>query len=188
MLIKHKFKMKKIIALFVLVALGTTVKAQSVELKTNPFGMALGAYNITGEFILPEFENRTVLFSAWYNTDDFQEFMWTDRDGGVSLGYRQYFNRSEDQGVFLGLTSRYILNSYYSSGYYDENWNWVNTPGSNKSDDYLSLGFVGGYKYVYNDKISIETFIGMGRIVYEQIEDSWAPAEFIGGLNFGYRF
>jgi hypothetical protein len=86
------------------------------------------------------------------------------------------------------LTSRYILNSYYSSGYYDENWNWVNTPGSNKSDDYLSLGFVGGYKYVYNDKISIETFIGMGRIVYEQIEDSWAPAEFIGGLNFGYRF
>lgn len=188
MLIKHKFKMKKIIALFVFVALATTAKAQSFELKTNPFGMALGAYNITGEFILPEFENRTVLFSAWYNTEDFQEFMWTDRDGGVSLGYRQYFNRSEDNGVFLGLTSRYILNSYYTSGYYDDNWNWVNTPGSNRSDDYLSLGFVGGYKYVYNDKISIETFIGMGRIVYEQIEDSWAPAEFISGLNFGYRF
>ena len=60
LLIKHKFKMKKIIALFVFVALATTAKAQSFELKTNPFGMALGAYNITGEFILPEFENRKV--------------------------------------------------------------------------------------------------------------------------------
>lgn len=167
--------MKKIIALFVFVAFTTTGKAQSFELKTNAFGMALGAYNITGEFILPEFENRTVLFSAWYNTEDFQDFMWTDRDGGVSIGFRQYFNRSEDNGVFLGLTSRFIMNTSYSySGYY--------------SDDYLSLGFVGGYKYVYNDKISIDAFIGMGRIVYEQIEDSWAPAEFISGLNFGYRF
>jgi hypothetical protein len=169
--------MKKIFALFALIVVGTTAKAQNFEIKTNPFGMAAGAYNITGEMVLSEYQNRSVLFSAWYNTEDFQEFIWTDRDGGLSLGYRQYFNKFEDKGVFLGLTSRYIMNSYYS---YQE--------GSNKSDDYLSLGFTGGYKFVYNDKITVEAFLGMGRIIYEEIDDSWYAAEFIGGLNFGYRF
>ena len=180
--------MKKIIALFALIVVGTTAKAQNFEIKTNPFGMAAGAYNITGEMVLSEYQNRSVLFSAWYNTEDFQEFTWTDRDGGLSLGYRQYFDKFEDKGMFLGLTSRYIMNSYYSTGYYDANWNWIPEEGSNKSDDYLSLGFTGGYKFVYNDKITVEAFLGMGRIIYEEIDDSWSAAEFIGGLNFGYRF
>ncbi len=168
--------MKKIIALFALIVLGTTAKAQNFEIKTNPFGMAAGAYNITGEMVLSEYQNRSVLFSAWYNTEDFQEFTWTDRDGGLSLGYRQYFNKFEDKGVFLGLTTRYIMNSYYSTGYYDANWNWIPQEGSNTSDDYLSLGFVGGYKFVYNDKITVEAFLGMGRIIYEEIDDSWYAA------------
>jgi hypothetical protein len=180
--------MKKIIALFALIVVGTTAKAQNFEIKTNPFGMAAGAYNITGEFVLSEYENRSLLFSAWYNTEDFQEFFWTNRDGGLSLGYRQYFNEFEDKGMFLGLTSRYIMNSYYSAGYYNGAYNWIPKEGSMKSDDYLSLGFVGGYKYVYNDKITVEAFLGMGRIIYEEINDSWSPAEFIGGLNFGYKF
>jgi len=180
--------MKKIIALFALIVVGTTAKAQNFEIKTNPFGMAAGAYNITGEYVLSEYENRSLLFSAWYNTEDFQEFTWTNRDGGLSLGYRQYFNKFEDKGMFLGLTSRYIMNTYYSTGYYDANWNWIPQEGSMKSDDYLSLGFIGGYKYVYNDKITVEAFLGMGRIIYEEINDSWSPAEFIGGLNFGYKF
>lgn len=177
--------MKKTIVTLALIATAFGAKAQNIEIKTNPFGMAAGAYNITGEYILPNFGNRTLLLSAWYNTQDFQEWFWTERDGGFSVGYRQYFNRREDKGVFLGLTSRYILNSYVS-GYYDQNYNWVT--GATLSDDYLSIGFVGGYKYVYNDKISVEGFLGMGRIGWSEQEGSWAPAEFIGGLNFGYRF
>ncbi len=181
--------MKKTIATLALIATGFGAKAQSVEFKTNPFGMAAGAYNITGEFILPDFGNRTLLFSAWFNTEDFQDWLYIDRDGGLTLGYRQYFNRNEDKGVFLGLTSRYIMNSFYSgSGYYDTNGNWVPTAGADINDDYLSLGFVGGYKYVYNDKISVEGFLGMGRIAWSNLPNSWAPAEFISGLNFGYRF
>ena len=180
--------MKKTIAIVALIATVFGAKAQNVEIKTNPFGMAAGAYNITGEFAIPNYGNRTLLVSAWYNTQDFQDWLYTDRDGGFSLGYRQYFNRREDNGAFLGLTSRYIVNTYYSSGYYDQNYNWINTPGTDVSDDYLSIGFVGGYKYVYNDKIAVEAFLGMGRIAFEEIQNSWAPAEFIGGFNFGYRF
>ena len=181
--------MKKTIAIVALIATAFGTKAQNIEIKTNPFGMAAGAYNITGEYILPDFGNRTLLFSAWFNSQDFQDWFWTDRDGGFSVGYRQYFNPREDKGVFLGLTSRYILNSYsYSNGYYDQNGYWVSTGGATVSDDYLSIGFVGGYKYVYNDKISVEGFLGMCRIGWSEIEDSWAPAEFISGFNFGYRF
>ena len=181
--------MKKTIAIAVLMATAFGTKAQNIEIKTNPFGMAAGAYNITGEYVLPGLGNSTLLASAWFNTQDFQDWFWTDRDGGFSVGYRQYFNPREDKGVFLGLTSRYILNSYsYSNGYYDQNGYWVSTGGATVSDDYLSIGFVGGYKYVYNDKISVEGFLGMGRIVWSEIEDSWAPAEFISGFNFGYRF
>jgi hypothetical protein len=181
--------MKKTIAIVALIATAFGTKAQNIEIKTNPFGMAAGAYNITGEYILPDFGNRTLLFSAWYNSQDFQDWFWTERDGGLSIGYRQYFNPREDKGVFLGLTSRYILNSYsYGNGYYDQNGNWVFTDVTTVSDDYLSIGFVGGYKYVYNDKISVEGFLGMGRIAWSEQEDSWAPAEFIGGFNFGYRF
>ena len=180
--------MKKTIATLALIATVFGAKAQNVEIKTNPFGMAAGAYNITGEYVLPGLGNSTLLASAWYNTQDFQDWLYTDRDGGFSLGYRQYFNRREDNGAFLGLTSRYIVNTYYSSGYYDQNYNWINTPGTDVSDDYLSIGFVGGYKYVYNDKIAVEAFLGMGRIAFEEIQNSWAPAEFIGGFNFGYRF
>ncbi|MCO4791256.1 MAG: DUF3575 domain-containing protein [Flavobacteriales bacterium] len=181
--------MKKTIAIIALIATAFVTKAQNIEIKTNPFGMAAGAYNITGEFALPNYGNRTLLVSAWYNTQDFQEWLDTDRDGGFSLGYRQYFNRHEDNGAFLGLTSRYIINTYYSAGFYDQNYNWINTPGTDVSDDYLSIGFVGGYKYVYNDKISVEAFLGMGRIAFTENENSsWAPAEFIGGFNFGYRF
>jgi hypothetical protein len=180
--------MKKTIAIAVLMATAFGTKAQNIEIKTNPFGMAAGAYNITGEYVLPGLGNSTVLASAWFNSQDFQDFFWTDRDGGFSVGYRQYLNRHQDKGVFLGLTSRYILNTYYTNGYYDQNYNWINTPGTNVSDDYLSLGFVGGYKYVYNDKITVEAFLGMGRIAFEEIQNSWAPAEFIGGFNFGYRF
>ena len=181
--------MKKTIAIAVLIATAFGTKAQNIEIKTNPFGMAAGAYNITGEYALAGLGNSTLLASAWFNTQDFQDWFWTDRDGGFSVGYRQYFNPREDKGVFLGLTSRYILNSYsYSNGYYDQNGYWVSTGGATVSDDYLSIGFVGGYKYVYNDKISVEAFLGMGRIGWSEIEDSWAPAEFISGFNFGYRF
>jgi hypothetical protein len=181
--------MKKTIAIAVLIATAFGTKAQNIEIKTNPFGMAAGAYNITGEYALPGLGNSTLLASAWFNTQDFQDWFWTDRDGGFSVGYRQYFNPREDKGVFLGLTSRYILNSYsYSNGYYDQNGYWVSTGGATVSDDYLSIGFVGGYKYVYNDKISVEGFLGMGRIAFEEIQNSWAHAQFIGGFNFGYRF
>tara|TARA_B110001450_G_scaffold185290_1_gene173330 strand:- start:118 stop:663 length:546 start_codon:yes stop_codon:yes gene_type:complete len=181
--------MKKTIAIAVLMATAFGTKAQNIEIKTNPFGMVAGAYNITGEYVLPGLGNSTVLASAWFNSQDFQDWFWTDRDGGFSVGYRQYFNPREDKGVFLGLTSRYILNSYsYSNGYYDQNDYWVSTGRATVSEDYLSIGFVGGYKYVYNDKISVEGFLGMGRIGWSEIEDSWAPAEFISGFNFGYRF
>ena len=164
--------MKKIIATLVLVAAATfNAQAQGVEIKTNPFGMALGAYNVTAELQLENQPSLTILASAWYNTEDFQDWSWTSRDGGLSAGVRQYFNRYEDQGVFLGLATRYISNTW-----------------GEESDDYASLGFTAGYKYIYNDKISIDIFMGMGRIVWEQIEDSWEPAEFISGFNFGYRF
>ncbi|MGB2275155.1 MAG: hypothetical protein ACPH25_05175, partial [Schleiferiaceae bacterium] len=64
----------------------------------------------------------------------------------------------------------------------------VQTESVTERDDYASLGFTLGYKYIYNDKITIDAFFGGGRIVYEQIENSWGPAEFISGFNFGYRF
>ena len=103
--------------------------------------------------------------------------MYTDRDGGLSVGIRKYHNRYEDKGVFLGLASRYILMT-------SNTWN-----NGKVSEDFLSLGFTVGYKYIYNDKITIDAFIGGGRIIFEEVPGSyWAPAEFISGFNFGYRF
>ena len=40
--------MKKTIAIVVLIAAAFGTKAQNIEIKTNPFGMVAGAYNITG--------------------------------------------------------------------------------------------------------------------------------------------
>jgi hypothetical protein len=66
--------------------------------------------------------------------------------------------------------------------------NWVKTNGD-INDDYASLGFTIGYKYIYNDKISVDAFIGGGRILWEARDNSYrGPAEFISGFNFGYRF
>lgn len=180
--------MKKIIATLVLVAAATfNAQAQGVEIKTNPFGSILGAYNVTAEIQLAELSNTTVLVSAWYNTEDFKDWLYTDKDGGFSAGVRKYFNRYTDEGIFLGAAARYIPRSI-SGGYYDYNtYEWVDT--GDRSSDYASLGFTVGYKYVYNDKITIDAFMGGGRILWEQNEgDMWAPAEFISGFNFGYRF
>ena len=118
--------MKKIIALFTIALISTSAKAQNVEVKSNAFGMIFGAYNVTAEFQLEQNPSITVLVSAWYNTEDFKDWTWTERDGGLSLGARQYFNRFEDQGVFIGLATRYIPNSYtYSQGYWDQYGSWV---------------------------------------------------------------
>ena len=162
---------KTYLILFVLIT-AITAQAQKVELKTNPFGVIMGAYNVTAEFQLQDYPSTTVLASAWYNTPDFKDWMYTDRDGGLSVGIRKYHNRYEDKGVFLGVASRYIPMTYKQN-----------------STDILSLGFTVGYKYIYNEKITIDAFIGGGRIVWEEVRDSyWAPAEFISGFNFGYRF
>ena len=169
--------MKKTVATLIVLLTAITAQAQKVELKTNPFGVIMGAYNITAEFQLKEYPSTTVLASAWYNTPDFKEWMYTDRDGGLSVGIRKYHNRYEDKGVFLGAATRFIpiTNNTWNNG--------------KVSEDFLSLGFTVGYKYIHNDKITIDAFIGGGRIVWEEVRDSyWAPAEFISGFNFGYRF
>ena len=44
-------------------------------------------------------------------------------------------------------------------------------PNQSQRDDYASLGFTLGYKYIYNDKITIDAFFGGGKF-YEQIENS----------------
>jgi len=62
--------------------------------------MIFGAYNITAEFQIEDNPSITVLGSVWYNTEEFKDWMYIDRDGGLSAGVRQYFNRYEDQGVF----------------------------------------------------------------------------------------
>jgi len=167
----------------------TTAQGQGVELKTNPFGTIFGAYNVTAEFQLENKPSLTVLGSAWYNTPAFKDWFWVDRDGGLSAGVRQYFNNYEDQGVFLGLATRYIFNTDMGyNGYYDQNGNWITNEYS-QSDNYASLGFTLGYKYIYNHKITVDAFIGGGRILWNQAENNWrGPAEFISGLNFGYRF
>ena len=179
--------MKKIIATLALAITAMTAHAQSVEVKTNAFGMIFGAYNVTAEFQLENNPSLTVLGSAWYNTPEFKDWVWIERDGGLSAGVRQYFNRHEDQGMFLGLATRYILNSDWSYDY-DEYGNWSRNT-MTRSDNYASLGFTIGYKYIYNDKITVDAFIGGGRILWEEQSYSYrGPAEFISGFNFGYRF
>lgn len=180
--------MKKSIATLALTLFGFASQAQTVELKSNAFGMIFGAYNVTAEFQLANNPSLTVLGSAWYNTEEFKDWMYIDRDGGLSAGVRQYFNRYEDQGFFLGAATRYISNTAGGSWSYDNMGNWIETPGG-MNDDYASLGFTIGYKYIYNDKISVDAFIGGGRILWEARDNSYrGPAEFISGFNFGYRF
>ncbi len=180
--------MKKSITTLALILIGFASQAQTVELKSNAFGMIFGAYNVTAEFQLENNPSLTVLGSAWYNTEEFKDWMYIDRDGGLSAGVRQYFNRYEDQGFFLGAATRYIANTAGGSWIYDNIGNWIETPGD-INDDYASLGFTMGYKYIYNDKISVDAFIGGGRILWEARDNSYrGPAEFISGFNFGYRF
>ena len=168
--------MKKSIATLALTIIGFVSQAQTVEIKSNAFGMIFGAYNVTAEFQLEDNPSITVLGSVWYNTEEFKDWMYIDRDGGLSAGVRQYFNLYEDQGVFIGAATRYISSTAgYTSG--------------DINDDYASLGFTIGYKYIYNDKISVDAFIGGGRILWEARDQSYrGPAEFISGFNFGYRF
>jgi len=46
-----------------------------------------------------------------------------------------------------------------------------------------------GYKFRFEERISIDFFGGAGRILIKQAGGKYyAPAEWIAGFNFGYRF
>ena len=67
--------MKKTIATLALTVIGFVSQAQTVEIKSNAFGMIFGAYNVTAEFQLEDNPSITVLGSAWYNTEEFKDWI-----------------------------------------------------------------------------------------------------------------
>ena len=161
----------------------------NLEVKANPVGWAFGATNISLEMPLEHHKNITLNASAWHYSDRLIDALDISRKGGASVGVRRYLLNNDDQGVFMGLASRYINSNAYSyyetydetTGYWDYGYNEVD-------NSYLSLGFTVGYKLVY-DRITIDTFCGVGRKVYQPNPSRWElPAEFMGGINFGYRF
>ena len=57
--------MKKTIATLALTVIGFVSQAQTVEIKSNAFGMIFGAYNVTAEFQLENNPSVTV-FRLYY--------------------------------------------------------------------------------------------------------------------------
>lgn len=176
-----KIVLKVALALLVV----SPLSAQNIEVKTNPVGFAFGATNLSIEAPLPDRKNITLNASVWHYNAKLKEWMDLNRNYGASLGVRRYLTSDIDQGLYLGMTTRYIdrtLVNYY----------WDQTSASNikveTPSDYTSLGFMTGYKFIFNDRITIDAFAGAGRILNEFGNGSSdVPAEWIAGLNFGYR-
>lgn len=186
MLIKHKFKMKKIIVLFALFVSTYNASAQTVEIKSNPIGFAFGASNLSVEYALPQTPSITLNASAWHYTSELQDWLDMDRNGGASIGLRKYVLSRDDRGVYMGIASRYINSdrTYYS---------YNTTSGQHTPEEldnsYGSLGCTLGYKFVFNDKVTIDVFAGVARKLFQNNPYSWqAPGEVMSGFNFGYRF
>lgn len=179
--------MKKSILSFALALLTTATFAQEqFELKANPIGWAFGATNLSFETSLPGLDNVTFNASAWHYSKRLKESLDLGRNGGASLGFRRYVMSRKDEGMFLGAAARYISQeeSYYDYNYNTGNYEYVS--GINTS--YASMGATLGYKFVF-DRLTVDSFVGVGRILYQPNQPSWGlPAEFMSGINFGYRF
>lgn len=178
--------MKKLLFSFFLVFTASTVYGQNVEVKTNPIGFAFGATNLSVEVPLPAKPNVTLNASGWHYSAELREWTDTERIAGASVGIRQYLASDVDEGLYLGMASRY-MNRTVVDYYWDQTTNSqysVKTP-----SDYGSLGFTLGYKFRFEERISIDFFGGAGRILIKQAGGEYdAPAEWIAGFNFGYRF
>jgi hypothetical protein len=162
------------------------LSAQNIEFKTNPIGFAFGATNVSLEKPLPNMSNVTLNASAWHYSATLKDWMDIERNFGASVGIRRYLTSEVDNGLYLGMASRYMdrdVNQYY--------WD----PATNETityevpSSYGSLGFTLGYKLMFEKRITIDFFGGAGRILLQESGGVFdAPAEWIGGFNFGYRF
>ena len=178
--------MKKIIALFAFIVCTFSASAQNIELKSNPIGFAFGASNLSVEYALPQSPSVTLNASTWHYTSGLQDWLDMDRNGGASIGVRKYVLSRDDRGVYMGIASRYI-NSDRTQYTYNS------ITGQHLPEDldnsYGSLGSTLGYKFVFNDKVTIDVFAGVARKLFQNNPYSWqAPGEVMSGFNFGYRF
>lgn len=178
--------MKNLIIALALLSTSLTVQAQVVEFKTNPIGFAFGATNVSIEKPLANMPNVTLNASAWHYSATLKDWMDMDRNFGASVGIRRYLTSEVDNGLYLGMASRYMdrdVDQYY----WDPVTNETVTYGVPSS--YSSLGFTLGYKLLFEKRITIDFFGGAGRILVQEKDGIFdAPAEWIGGFNFGYRF
>lgn len=169
-------------------ALFTTVSfaQDKFELKANPIGWAFGATNLSLETSLPNHDNITFNASAWHYSKRLKETFDYGRSGGASVGFRRYVMSRRDEGMFLGAAARYISQeeTYYDYNYNTGFWELI----GEKNTSYASMGATLGYKFVF-DRLTVDSFVGVGRILYQSNQPNWGlPAEFMGGINFGYRF
>lgn len=178
--------MKNVFIAIFLVSTSLTAHAQVVEFKTNPIGFAFGATNVSIEKPLSNMSNVTLNASAWHYSATLKDWMDIDRNFGASVGIRRYLMSEIDNGLYLGMASRFMdrdVKQYY--------WDQVNneTVVYNIPSSYGSLGFTLGYKLMFEKHITIDFFGGAGRILVQETDGVFdAPAEWIGGFNFGYRF
>jgi len=160
--------------------------AQHVEVKTNPIGFAFGATNLSVEVPLATHPNVTLNASWWHYSEELRDWVDTERIGGASVGIRRYLISDMDEGLYLGMASRYMNRLVRD---YDWDPNTGQSTYTDTPSDYASLGFTLGYKFRFEERVSIDLFTGAGRILLKQAGgEYYAPAEWIAGFNFGYRF
>ncbi|MEY2970481.1 MAG: hypothetical protein RLZZ599_854 [Bacteroidota bacterium] len=162
------------------------MNAQSFEIKSNPIGFAFGATNLSVETPVTADGTTTWNVSAWHYSEELRDWVYTDRKGGLSTGVRKYVNGRGDEGFFMGMAARYVFAKGTTYEYNPVTGSYEY--GYDKRKNYGSLGFTVGYKFVFNDKLTIDTFGGIGRILFSDPSSYGSPAELMGGINFGYRF
>ena len=178
--------MKKIVFALFLALSQYGLSAQNIEFKTNPIGFAFGATNVSIEKPLSNTPNVTLNASAWHYSATLKDWMDIERNFGASVGIRRYLTSETDNGLYLGMASRYMdrdANQYFWDPVTNETITYDVPSG------YGSLGFTLGYKLMFEKRITIDFFGGAGRILVQEKDGIFdAPAEWIGGFNFGYRF
>ncbi len=192
--------MKKAALLILFIGVLNSAKAQENVLKINIFSPIVRTASLFYERALNEKSSAQLgFFYTGYKISDtkFSGF-------GITPEYRYYLTGDDVlRGVYIGPFIRYqnftLKNTYFESNY-DSNGNYL---GETEKDGKATLSTIGGgvligHQWLFNDKISLDVFLGpsfnAGNLkVNSGSEDVFSTGAFDGfsvrfGLTFGYAF
>ncbi len=137
--------MKKLFISFALLCAVVSMNAQKNVIKTNPFGLALGNFNLTYEKVLNT--SSSVLFKGQYM---FKLLGLDVNLGGIGAGYRYYITNAKKQ----------VPTGFYINPQTSLSFGSVSESGTSYSATSFGIGAEIGYQWVWDSGFTLDLGIG----------------------------